>query len=276
MQARETDVLLERHPEKDVSILVEHLQKRYRLGAINSGTLKGDIQEWWAKVRGRESPHETIDLESRVEFGGKYFRALNDVSFEVNKGDTLGILGANGAGKTTLLKVLSRITVPSGGTICIDGQIASMLGAGTGFHPDLTGRENVYLNGSILGMRKSEIRDKMDNIIAFSECERFIDTPVKRYSSGMYVRLAFAVAAHLDSDILLMDEVLATGDTAFQEKCLQKMWELAQQEHRTVLYVSHQEATVRALCNRCIVLHHGRLVYNGTVDDAYHFYKNLS
>lgn len=269
---------VEKRPEQvanDVVIALEGLQKAYRLGTIGTGTLRRDAQSWWARLRGRDDPNARIARPGEGA-GGEYFLALDDISIEVRRGDTLGILGANGAGKTTLLKILSRITTPTRGTVSIDGQIASMLGAGTGFHADLTGRDNVYLSGSFMGMRRQEISDKMDSIIEFSECGPFIDTPVKRYSTGMYVRLAFAVAAHLEADILLMDEILATGDAMFQQKCLAKMRELARQEGRTVLYVSHQEETVRGLCNRCVVLDHGRLAYDGGVDEAYRVYRGLA
>ena len=209
------------------------------------------------------------DVLLKVEHLCQYFgktKAVDDVSFEVRKGEALGIIGHNGAGKSTLLKLLSRVTAPTKGTIYIDGKISSMLEVGTGFHPELTGRENVYLNGAILGMKKSEVDRKIDEIIEFSECEKFIDTPVKRYSSGMFVKLAFSVAAHLDSDIILMDEVLAVGDMAFQQKCIDKMLSVAQNSGRTIVYVSHNMNTVRRLCNRAIMMEKGKIIYDGDTD----------
>ena len=207
---------------------------------------------------------------------GERFLALDDVSFEVKKGEALGIIGHNGAGKSTLLKLLSRVTAPTKGTISYNGRIASMLEVGTGFHPELTGRENVYMNGAILGMTKAEIDRKFDQIVEFAEMEKFIDTPVKRYSSGMYVKLAFAVAAHLDSEIMVMDEVLAVGDMKFQQKCLGKMDDAANTEGRTVLYVSHNMNTIRQLCTRCIVLDHGKLIFDGDVEKAIDIYAQAA
>ena len=253
-------------------IKVDHVSKQYRLGVIGGGTLKGDLQSAWARWRGREDPNEQIGQAARG--GNARFLALDDVSFEVKKGEALGIIGHNGAGKSTLLKLLSRVTAPTKGTICYNGRIASMLEVGTGFHPELTGRENVYLNGAILGMTKTEIDRKFDQIVSFAEMEQFIDTPVKRYSSGMYVKLAFAVAAHLDSEILVMDEVLAVGDMKFQQKCLGRMGDAANQEGRTVLYVSHNMNTIRQLCTRCIVLDHGRVAFDGAVEKAVGVYMN--
>ncbi len=253
-------------------IKVDHVSKQYRLGTIGGGTLKGDLQSAWARWRGREDPNEQIGQAARG--GNARFLALDDVSFEVKKGEALGIIGHNGAGKSTLLKLLSRVTAPTKGTICYNGRIASMLEVGTGFHPELTGRENVYLNGAILGMTKTEIDRKFDQIVSFAEMEQFIDTPVKRYSSGMYVKLAFAVAAHLDSEILVMDEVLAVGDMKFQQKCLGRMGDAANQEGRTVLYVSHNMNTIRQICTRCIVLDHGRVAFDGAVEEAVGVYMN--
>ena len=253
-------------------IKVDHVSKQYRLGTIGGGTLKGDLQSAWARWRGRKDPNEQIGQAARG--GNARFLALDDVSFEVKKGEALGIIGHNGAGKSTLLKLLSRVTAPTKGTICYNGRIASMLEVGTGFHPELTGRENVYLNGAILGMTKTEIDRKFDQIVSFAEMEQFIDTPVKRYSSGMYVKLAFAVAAHLDSEILVMDEVLAVGDMKFQQKCLGRMGDAANQEGRTVLYVSHNMNTIRQLCTRCIVLDHGRVAFDGAVEKAVGVYMN--
>lgn len=256
---------------ENLAIKIENVSKEYRLGAIGGGTLQGDLQTLWAKLRHKEDPNTIIGESEKGQKGDK-FMALNGVSFEVKKGEALGIIGHNGAGKSTLLKLLCRVTAPSGGKIAYDGRIASMLEVGTGFHPELTGRENVYMNGAILGMTKSEIDKKFDEIVKFAEMEKFIDTPVKRYSSGMYVKLAFSVAAHLDSEIMIMDEVLAVGDMAFQKKCLDKMRDAAQLEGRTVLYVSHNMNTIRQLCNRCIVLSKGKVIFDGNVEDAIEVY----
>ena len=254
----------------ELAIKVENLKKKYRLGTIGGGTLTADLQSWWARKRGKDDPNTKIGTDqTRI---GESFYALDDVSFEAKKGEAVGIIGANGAGKSTLLKLLSRVTTPTEGRICINGRIASMLEVGTGFHPELTGRENIYMNGAILGMTKAEIEKKMEEIIDFSECRQFIDTPVKRYSSGMYVKLAFAVAAHLDSDIMIMDEVLAVGDVKFQQKCLGKMGAASRDDGKTVLYVSHNMDTIRKLCTRCIVLEHGKIVYSGNVDEAIQVY----
>ena len=254
----------------ELAIKVENLKKKYRLGTIGGGTLTADLQSWWARKRGKDDPNTKIGTDqTRI---GESFYALDDVSFEAKKGEAVGIIGANGAGKSTLLKLLSRVTTPTEGRICINGRIASMLEVGTGFHPELTGRENIYMNGAILGMTKAEIEKKMEEIIDFSECRQFIDTPVKRYSSGMYVKLAFAVAAHLDSDIMIMDEVLAVGDVKFQQKCLGKMGATSRDDGKTVLYVSHNMDTIRKLCTRCIVLEHGKIVYSGNVDEAIQVY----
>ena len=242
----------------NTAIKVEHLSKHYKLGVINNGTLLKDIQSFFARLRGKEDPNGKIG--SNYIDNSEGFWALKDLNFEIKKGDRIGIIGHNGAGKSTLLKILSQVTSPSEGKIRINGKIASLLEVGTGFHPELTGRENIYMNGSILGMKKSEIDRKVDSIIEFSEIGEHIDTPVKRYSSGMYVRLAFAVAAHLDSDILIADEVLAVGDAAFQKKALGKMNQLSEGEGRTVLFVSHNMAQVRNLCNKGIVLKDGRIV----------------
>lgn len=251
-------------------IKTENLTKEYRLGVIGSGTLRRDLQSWYAKKRGKDDPNLRIGAKAYTK--GDSFLALDDVNIEINRGERVGIIGANGAGKSTLLKLLSRITSPTSGQLMFRGRIASMLEVGTGFHGELTGRENIYLNGSILGMSKAEITSKIDKIIEFSECEKFIDTPVKRYSSGMFVKLAFAVASHLDAEILIMDEVLAVGDMKFQQKCISKMRELAIDENRTVLYVSHNMNTIRQLCNRCIVLDHGKVVFDGDVEDAIKLY----
>ncbi len=250
----------------------DHVTKEYRLGAIGGGTLKGDLQSLAARIRGKEDPNLQIGQTAHTK--NQRFLALDDVSFSVKKGERVGIIGHNGAGKSTLLKLLSRVTAPTKGTISYNGRIASMLEVGTGFHPELTGRENVYMNGAILGMTKAEISRKFDDIVRFAEMEQFIDTPVKRYSSGMYVKLAFAVAAHLDSDILVMDEVLAVGDMKFQQKCLGKMDDVSKNEGRTVLYVSHNMNTIRQLCTRCIVLDHGKVVFDGDVEQAIGVYMD--
>lgn len=219
---------------KKIAVKVSGVKKMYKLGQIGGGTLQADLQSWWAKVRGKEDPNSKIGEDQRSN--GKTFMALNGVDLTIYQGEAVGIIGSNGAGKSTLLKLLSRVTAPTEGTIDINGRIASMLEVGTGFNPEMTGRENVYLNGAILGMTKAEIDGKMEDIIEFSEVREFIDTPVKRYSSGMFVKLAFSVAAHLDSEIMIMDEVLAVGDMTFQKKCLTKMREAAKQDGRTVLY----------------------------------------
>lgn len=254
-------------PERILEI--DGVAKEYRLGMYGSGTLRRDLQSWFARVRGREDPNRKIYAQEQTR--GEYFMALEDVSLAVNRGDALGILGRNGAGKSTLLKLISRITAPTAGEIRIKGRVASLLEIGTGFHPELTGRENIFLNGAILGMNRAETARKLDEIVEFSEISQFIDTPVKRYSSGMYVKLAFAVAAHLDPDILICDEVLAVGDVAFQEKCLSKMRDVAQ-GGRAVLYVSHNMRTVSQLCSRAVYLESGRLTYDGAVAKAMDLY----
>lgn len=257
---------------REVAIKLSGVKKMYKLGQIGGGTLQGDIQSWWAKVRGKEDPNTKIGQEQRLV--GQTFMALNGIDLTVYKGEALGIIGGNGAGKSTMLKLLSRVTAPTKGEIDIYGRIASMLEVGTGFNGEMTGRENVYMNGAILGMTKAEIDAKMEQIIEFSEVREFIDTPVKRYSSGMYVKLAFSVAAHLDSEIMIMDEVLAVGDMKFQQKCLNKMRQAANEEGRTVLYVSHNMNTIRQLCARCVVLDKGRVVFEGDVEDAIALYLN--
>ncbi len=251
-------------------IKIENVSKQYRLGAIGGGTLKGDLQSFMARIRGKEDPNSKIG--AAVYKKNEKFLALKDINLEIKKGEAVGIIGHNGAGKSTLLKLLTRVTAPTTGQICMNGRVASMLEVGTGFHPELTGRENVYLNGAILGMTKAEIAEKFDEIVEFSEVKKFIDTPVKRYSSGMYVKLAFSVAAHLDSEIMIMDEVLAVGDVKFQQKCLDKMSEAAHKDGRTVLYVSHNMNTIRRLCDRCIVMEHGQIVFDGDVDKAINIY----
>ncbi len=244
----------------DLVLRLDHVSKEYRLGLVTGQTLKDAL---------KEKLHKNINESGRFN---QKFTALADVSLTVRRGETVGLIGPNGAGKSTLLKLISRITAPTKGTIYMKGRVASMLEVGTGFHQELTGRENIYLNGSILGMSRAEIESKMDSIIAFSECEEFIDTPVKRYSSGMYVKLAFAVASHLESEIMIMDEVLAVGDVKFQKKCLDKMKEVAENEHRTILYVSHNMDTIYKLCKRCLVLDKGSLVFDGDVAEATRIY----
>ena len=245
-------------------ISIEHVSKSYRLGQIGSGTLREDLQSWWHRMRGRPDPNLRVDLAHRVVEGHTLW-ALQDVSLTVGQGEVLGIIGRNGAGKSTLLKILSRVTAPTSGRIRVKGRVASLLEVGTGFHPELTGRENVFLNGAILGMTKAEVARKFDEIVAFSEIEPFIDTPVKRYSSGMYVRLAFAVAAHLEPEILVVDEVLAVGDSEFQRKCIAKMGSVAR-TGRTVLFVSHNMLSIQALCSRAVLLQDGRAVECGPTD----------
>ena len=262
-----------------IAIKVENLSKEYRLGTINHGTLGHDLQSWWARMRGWEDPNAPLHITAKVTDNAR-FLALDNVSFEVQQGDVLGVIGNNGAGKSTLLKVLSQVTAPTKGSVRLNGRIASLLEVGTGFHPELTGRENVFLNGAILGMRHAEIARKFDEIVAFAEIEKFIDTPVKRYSSGMYVRLAFAVAAHLEPEILILDEVLAVGDSQFQKKCLGKMKETGSQG-RTVIFVSHNLSAVKTLCNTAISLSNGHIVEAGPVGpvvDAYlgQGYRNTS
>ncbi len=252
-------------------ISIENLSKTYHLGQIGTGTFSRDLEVWWAKMRGNPNPLLRIGEKDRGNHAGEQLWALRDVSFTVKQGEVLGIIGRNGAGKSTLLKILSRVTAPTSGRIKVNGRIASLLEVGTGFHPELTGRENVYLNGSLMGMHQQEIKRKFDEIINFAEVEKFIDTPVKRYSSGMYVRLAFAVAAHLEPEILVVDEVLAVGDVMFQKKCLGKLGDVAK-EGRTVLFVSHDMGAVRRLCTAGIVLNNGKIEYRGGVEEAIESY----
>ena len=250
-------------------IKVENLSKQYRLGLVGTGTMRDDFTKWWSGIRGKENPLLKLgETNDRTTTGNSdYVWSLRDINFNVNQGDVLGIIGRNGAGKSTLLKILSRITAPTTGSVKIKGRVASLLEVGTGFHPELTGLENIYLNGAILGMKKAEITKKLDEIIQFSSVERYVDTPVKRYSSGMYVRLAFAVAAHLDPEILIIDEVLAVGDTEFQNKCLGKIKDISG-EGRTVLFVSHNMGSVQNLCNRGILLNNGEVLFDGSSADA--------
>jgi lipopolysaccharide transport system ATP-binding protein len=258
------------------AIQVENLSKQYRLGQIGTGSLAHDVNRWWHSVRGKEDPYLKIgEANDRSTKGvSDYVWSLRDINFEIEQGDSVGIIGRNGAGKSTLLKILSRVTAPSTGNLKVKGRIASLLEVGTGFHPDLSGRDNIYLNGAILGMRKHEIKRKFGEIVDFAGVERYIDTPVKRYSSGMYVRLAFAVAAYLESEILIVDEVLAVGDAEFQKKCLGKMGEVSRGEGRTILFVSHNMAAVKTLCTKGIVLKNGHLAFSGTNTDAINYYQN--
>ncbi|MFV0337014.1 MAG: polysaccharide ABC transporter ATP-binding protein [Chthoniobacterales bacterium] len=250
-------------------IETENLGKKYRLGVINRGMLYKDIQSWWAKLRGHEDPNAPLlSMGSHGQRNANDFWAFRNVSFSVNPGEIVGVIGRNGAGKSTLLKVLSQITAPTEGSIRLRGRAASLLEVGTGFHGELTGRENIYLNGAILGMSRMEVKSKLDEIVSFAEVEQFLDTPVKRYSSGMYVRLAFSVAAHLEPDILMVDEVLAVGDAAFREKCLTKMDDVAKHHGRAVLFVSHNMEAVRSLCSRGILLQWGELIADGPIDSV--------
>lgn len=255
--------------KKKTVIRLENVGKVYELGKIGGTTLQRSLQSWWAKKQGKEDPNRRIG--QRVEESGK-FEALRRVSCEIYEGERVAIIGRNGAGKSTLLKLISRVTAPTEGRISIRGKISSMLEVGTGFHGELSGRENIYLNGAILGMSQQEVDEKLEEIIEFSECEQFIDTPVKRYSSGMYVKLAFSVAAYLNADVFLMDEVLAVGDMQFQKKCLKKMREISEDENKTILYVSHNMQTIRELCNRCIVLQDGEIIHNGDVETGIRLY----
>lgn len=242
----------------DIAISVENLSKMYRLGEVGTGTISHDLNRWLHRIRGKEDPYLKLGEENKRDAkGGQYVWALKDVSFDVEQGQVLGIIGKNGAGKSTLLKLLSRVTAPTTGIIKAKGRIASLLEVGTGFHPELTGRENIFLNGAILGMTKPEIRSKFDEIVDFSGVARYVDTPVKRYSSGMYVRLAFAVAAFLEPEILIVDEVLAVGDAEFQQKCLGRMKDVSQNDGRTVLFVSHNMGAIKNLCQKTLVMKHG-------------------
>ena len=261
-----------------IAIRAENVSKLYQLGEISTGTLARDLHRWWARLRGQEDPFRKIgQTNDRTTKGNSDFVwALHDISFEVPQGEVLGIIGRNGAGKSTLLKILSRVTKPTTGRIKVKGRIASLLEVGTGFHPELTGRENIFLNGAIMGMRKAEIRSKLDEIVEFAGVERYLDTPVKRYSSGMYVRLAFAVAAHLEPEILVVDEVLAVGDADFQKKCLGKMKDVSEKEGRTVLFVSHNMEAVQNLCTRGLLLHQGTIHTQGDLTTVLDHYLSAS
>jgi lipopolysaccharide transport system ATP-binding protein len=264
--------------KKDIILKAENISKQYRLGQVGTGTLSHDLNRWWHQIRGKEDPYLKIgDVNDRsTKATSDYVWALQDINFEVERGEILGIIGKNGAGKSTLLKILSRVTAPTTGSIKFGGRVASLLEVGTGFNGEMTGRENIYLNGAILGMTKKEITSKLDEIIDFSGCERYIDTPVKRYSSGMYVRLAFAVAAFLDPEILIVDEVLAVGDAEFQKKAIGKMQDISREGGRTVLFVSHNMAAVKSLCTRGIVMENGKVKYDGKIENALAFYQKSS
>jgi len=258
-------------------IKVQNLSKMYRLGLVGGRTITEDINRLWAKIRGKEDPYIKIgETNNRVVKGrSEFVWALKNINFQVNSGERFGIIGKNGAGKSTLLKVLSRVASPTTGSVKVKGRVASLLEVGTGFHPELTGRENIFLNGSILGMTQQEIKRKLDSIVDFSGVERYIDTPVKRYSSGMYVRLAFAVAAHLEPEILIVDEVLAVGDAEFQKKCLGKMHDVSENEGRTVLFVSHNLQAIKNLCQKTIILNNGELFASGNTEEALRSYNEL-
>ena len=264
--------------KKDIILKAENISKQYRLGVVGTGTLSHDVNRWWYKVRGKDDPYLKVgEANDRTTKGtSEYVWALQDINFEVERGEVLGIIGKNGAGKSTLLKILSKVTAPTTGSIKTRGRIASLLEVGTGFHPELTGRENVYLNGAILGMTKKEITAKLDEIIAFSGCERYIDTPTKRYSSGMTVRLAFAVAAFLEPEILVVDEVLAVGDAEFQKKAIGKMQDISKGDGRTVLFVSHNMSTINSLCKNSIMLENGRIFKTGPTSEIIPYYLSSS
>lgn len=253
-----------------LAIKAENISKQYRLGEVGTGTLSHDLNRFWHKVRGKQDPYLQIGQanDRSQKNDSNYVWSLKDINFEIEQGDAVGIIGRNGAGKSTLLKLLSKVTKPTTGRFHVNGRIASLLEVGTGFNPEMTGRENIYMNGAILGMRRHEITRKFDEIVAFSGVEAYIDTPVKRYSSGMYVRLAFAVAAHLESEILIVDEVLAVGDAEFQKKCLGKMGDVSKGEGRTVLFVSHNMAAVKSLCNKGILMQNGKIHYIGETENA--------
>ena len=258
-------------------IKIESLYKEYRLGLIGYGTLQEDLQSWWARFRRKPDPNSIIGYENKsLDFNSDRILALNDIDLKVKKGEKLGIIGKNGAGKTTLLKILSCIASPTKGIIKIKGRVASLIAVGTGFHGELTGRENIYLNGAILGLKKNEIDQRFDAIVHFSGVEKFIDTPVIRYSSGLGVRLGFAVAAYLDPDVLIVDEVLAVGDIEFQRKAIGAMKGTTENKNRTILFVSHNMETIKKLCDRCIILDAGKICFDGKTDDAVSKYKRMN
>jgi len=260
----------------EVVLNIENLSKQYRLGKLGTGTVSHDINRWWYKIRGKEDPYLKIgDVNDRTKDGGsEYVWSLRDINLEIKKGEVVGIIGKNGAGKSTLLKILSQVTPPTIGEVKVKGRIAALLEVGTGFHPELSGKENIFLNGAILGMTKTEIKSKLDEIIEFSGVAKYIDTPVKRYSSGMMVRLGFAVAAHLEPEILIVDEVLAVGDAEFQEKCIGKMQDVSKQG-RTVIFVSHNMASIKQLCSRAVLLNQGQIIKDGMVGDTIYHYQGM-
>jgi len=260
----------------NIVLKVENISKQYRLGQFGTGTISHDLNRMWAKIRGKEDPYLKVgDANDRSKISGSdYVWSLKDINFEVKQGEVLGIIGKNGAGKSTLLKILSQVTTPTTGEVKVKGRIAALLEVGTGFHPDLTGRENIFLNGAILGMSRAEIKRKLDEIVDFSGVAKYLDTPVKRYSSGMMVRLAFAVAAYLESEILIVDEVLAVGDAEFQKKCLGKMKDVSSGEGRTVLFVSHNISAVQSLCTKAVLLENGQLKHHGHIGDTIKTYMN--
>lgn len=258
-----------------ITIKAENISKAYQLGQIGTGTISRDLERWYASIRGKDDPFLQVgeSNDQRTKSTSDFVWSLKDINFEIEQGDAVGIIGRNGAGKSTLLKILSKVTAPTTGKISGRGRIASLLEVGTGFHPELSGRENIFLNGAILGMRKHEIKRKLDEIVDFAGVERYLDTPVKRYSSGMYVRLAFAVAAHLESEILIVDEVLAVGDADFQKKCLGKMGDISKGEGKTVLFVSHNMMSINELCKSAILLANGNLIKNGSVSSVISHYQ---
>lgn len=260
-------------PMSNTVIKIEDLSKEYYVGEVGTGTLSHDFHRWWAKMQGKEDPYSPVGGvdKPQLDHNAGYFWALRDINLEIQEGEVLGIIGRNGAGKSTLLKIISKITAPTHGTVRLNGRVASLLEVGTGMHPELTGRENIYLNGAILGMKQHEVSTRLDEIIEFSGCGKYIDTPIKRYSSGMRVRLGFAVAAFLEAEILIVDEVLAVGDAIFQKKCINKMGDIAS-GGRTILFVSHRMEVIRRLCSSAIVIDQGNVVYSGNTNDAIEHY----
>ncbi len=260
----------------DTVIKIEKLSKQYRLGLVGTGTLSHDLNRWWQLIRGKEDPYLKIgdSNDQSVTGNSEYVWAIKDIDLDIKRGEVVGIIGKNGAGKSTLLKILSQVTGPTTGSVKVKGRIGSLLEVGTGFHPELTGRENIFLNGAILGMTKTEIKSRLDEIIDFSGTERYIDTPVKRYSSGMRVRLGFAVAAHLEPEILVIDEVLAVGDAEFQNKAIGKMDDVSASKGKTILFVSHNMASIKKICKQTIVLKDGKIDFSGSTDEAVDYYLN--
>jgi len=253
-------------------IKIENLFKEYQLGTTGYGTLREDVQSWWARIQNKPDPNSLIGISSEINMSTDRILALNNINLEIKKGELMGIIGKNGSGKTTLLKILSRISSPTSGSVKIKGRTASLIAVGTGMHPELTGRENIYLNGAILGLSRMEIKERFDAIVDFSDVEKFIDTPIKRYSSGMKIRLGFSVAAHLDPDILIVDEVLAVGDADFKRKAIKKMQDNSNEIDRTVLFVSHELGSIRRLCTKCILIDNGQLLMEGSPDETINYY----